>query len=176
MNSVSEQGKPAQTRFEAVPASFNGRTSLVKCFPRTGRTHQIRVHLQYLGHPIANDPLYANPIVDEGAEQGKEENSVPINDCKLHIKFKLPCNEDEKVLADDLHPNSDSKTDNEHAHSLQLQDPSLCSECLGFEDNAPPPGLNDLCIWLHACVYASAEWRFEAPLPAWARIDWQELE
>lgn len=31
---------------------------MVKCFPHTGRTHQIRVHLQFLGHPIVNDPIY----------------------------------------------------------------------------------------------------------------------
>ena len=34
--------------------------SIVHCLPLTGRTHQIRVHLQYLGHPIINDPIYAN--------------------------------------------------------------------------------------------------------------------
>lgn len=32
--------------------------SLVQCQPHTGRTHQIRLHLQHLGHPIVNDPLY----------------------------------------------------------------------------------------------------------------------
>ncbi len=32
--------------------------SLVECRPRTGRTHQIRVHLKHLGHPIAGDPVY----------------------------------------------------------------------------------------------------------------------
>jgi tRNA pseudouridine32 synthase len=34
--------------------------SIVHCLPLTGRTHQIRVHLQFLGHPITNDPIYAN--------------------------------------------------------------------------------------------------------------------
>lgn len=33
--------------------------SVVHCKPQTGRTHQLRVHLQYLGYPIANDPLYS---------------------------------------------------------------------------------------------------------------------
>lgn len=34
--------------------------SIVHCLPLTGRTHQIRVHLQFLGHPISNDPIYSN--------------------------------------------------------------------------------------------------------------------
>lgn len=37
--------------------------SIVHCLPLTGRTHQIRVHLQFLGHPISNDPIYSNRAV-----------------------------------------------------------------------------------------------------------------
>lgn len=32
--------------------------SLLACWPRTGRTHQIRVHMSYIGHPLAGDTLY----------------------------------------------------------------------------------------------------------------------
>ncbi|XP_069713297.1 pseudouridylate synthase RPUSD2 isoform X1 [Phaenicophaeus curvirostris] len=53
---VDPKGKPCKTIFQRL--SYNGKTSVVKCLPRTGRTHQIRVHLQYLGHPIVNDPIY----------------------------------------------------------------------------------------------------------------------
>ncbi|XP_010165716.1 RNA pseudouridylate synthase domain-containing protein 2, partial [Antrostomus carolinensis] len=53
---VDPKGKFCQTIFQRL--SYNGSTSVVKCLPRTGRTHQIRVHLQYLGHPIVNDPIY----------------------------------------------------------------------------------------------------------------------
>ncbi|KAH9555026.1 hypothetical protein CY35_08G093600 [Sphagnum magellanicum] len=48
--------KDACTRFQRL--STDGNYSLVRCMPQTGRTHQIRVHLQHLGHPIANDALY----------------------------------------------------------------------------------------------------------------------
>ncbi|XP_069805831.1 pseudouridylate synthase RPUSD2 [Dendropsophus ebraccatus] len=53
---VHPKGKASKTVFQRL--SYNGRSSVVKCFPYTGRTHQIRVHLQYLGHPIVNDPIY----------------------------------------------------------------------------------------------------------------------
>ena len=52
----AEGGKDAQTAFRRI--SYNGHTSVVRCRPRTGRTHQIRVHLQWLGFPIANDRSY----------------------------------------------------------------------------------------------------------------------
>uniref|UniRef100_A0A8D0KZ58 Pseudouridylate synthase RPUSD2 n=1 Tax=Strix occidentalis caurina TaxID=311401 RepID=A0A8D0KZ58_STROC len=53
---VDPKGKFCKTIFQRL--SYNGKTSVVKCLPRTGRTHQIRVHLQYLGYPIVNDPIY----------------------------------------------------------------------------------------------------------------------
>ncbi|CAF0783331.1 unnamed protein product [Brachionus calyciflorus] len=56
-----EKGKESLTEFERV--SYNGKSSVVKCRPKTGRTHQIRIHLQYLGYPIVNDPLYNQPTV-----------------------------------------------------------------------------------------------------------------
>ncbi|ETN42285.1 uncharacterized protein HMPREF1541_04226 [Cyphellophora europaea CBS 101466] len=43
-----------------LPTTENLGYSIVHCLPLTGRTHQIRVHLQFLGHPISNDPIYSN--------------------------------------------------------------------------------------------------------------------
>ncbi|KAF6352317.1 RNA pseudouridine synthase domain containing 2 [Rhinolophus ferrumequinum] len=53
---VDARGKPCETVFQRL--SYNGQSSVVRCRPLTGRTHQIRVHLQFLGHPILNDPIY----------------------------------------------------------------------------------------------------------------------
>ncbi|XP_006831964.1 PREDICTED: RNA pseudouridylate synthase domain-containing protein 2 [Chrysochloris asiatica] len=53
---VDPQGKPCETVFQRL--NYNGHSSVVRCRPLTGRTHQIRVHLQFLGHPILNDPIY----------------------------------------------------------------------------------------------------------------------
>ena len=54
--------KPAQTSFAFLAYDTQTDSSLVLAKPWTGRTHQIRLHLQYLGHPIANDPNYGGDI------------------------------------------------------------------------------------------------------------------
>ncbi|HET8902722.1 MAG TPA: 23S rRNA pseudouridine(955/2504/2580) synthase RluC [Saccharospirillum sp.] len=56
MVSVAPDGKPSQTRFRLLKA-FE-RCSWVEAQPVTGRTHQIRVHTQYAGHPILGDTKY----------------------------------------------------------------------------------------------------------------------
>lgn len=60
---VSEQGKPAETRFK-VEERYSQAT-LIKASPITGRTHQIRVHCQTTGHPIAFDPKYGEKNFDQ---------------------------------------------------------------------------------------------------------------
>jgi 23S rRNA pseudouridine1911/1915/1917 synthase len=54
---VGEGGKPAKTAWERIEA-YGDIAALVRCQIFTGRTHQIRVHLKSLGHPILGDPLY----------------------------------------------------------------------------------------------------------------------
>jgi 23S rRNA pseudouridine1911/1915/1917 synthase len=49
-------GKPAVTHFEVLERLDN--CTLVKCKLETGRTHQIRVHMAYIGHPVTGDPVY----------------------------------------------------------------------------------------------------------------------
>lgn len=61
------EGKQSITKFRRL--NFNGKTSTVLCKPLTGRMHQIRVHLQYLGYPIVNDGLYN--CSSFGPEKGK---------------------------------------------------------------------------------------------------------
>ncbi|MCA1335555.1 RluA family pseudouridine synthase [Pseudooceanicola marinus] len=52
-----ENGKPAVTDWKVVKAS--DAESRVRLFPQTGRSHQLRVHMLALGHPILGDPFYA---------------------------------------------------------------------------------------------------------------------
>jgi tRNA pseudouridine32 synthase / 23S rRNA pseudouridine746 synthase len=52
-----ETGKPAQTDWKVIKS--DGETSRLRLFPKTGRSHQLRVHMLALGHPILGDPFYA---------------------------------------------------------------------------------------------------------------------
>lgn len=52
------QARAAVTDYRVL--AKNEKMSLIECHPKTGRTHQIRVHLKHLGHPIVGDPIYGN--------------------------------------------------------------------------------------------------------------------
>lgn len=56
LRAVRPDGLPSVTRYETVESW--GSASLVKAYPVTGRTHQIRVHMRHIGHPLLGDPLY----------------------------------------------------------------------------------------------------------------------
>ncbi|MGN0033706.1 MAG: RluA family pseudouridine synthase [Candidatus Limimorpha sp.] len=64
-----EHGKPAVTHYSVVER-FNYVT-LIECRLETGRTHQIRVHMQYLGHPLFNDALYGGDRILKGTTFSK---------------------------------------------------------------------------------------------------------
>lgn len=60
----------------------NHQYSYVELYPKTGRTHQLRVHMRYINHPIVSDPLYS----------GEKEKSLGMKRLSLHAKsitFKL---------------------------------------------------------------------------------------
>ena len=60
LRNVSPEGKTAVTHYRVV--STHGELSLIKMNPQTGRTHQLRVHLAHIGHPIYGDDMYGSPI------------------------------------------------------------------------------------------------------------------
>ncbi|MBN1359449.1 MAG: RluA family pseudouridine synthase [Sedimentisphaerales bacterium] len=91
-----ETGKEAVTFYEVVEA-FRG-FSLVHCKPQTGRTHQIRVHLSHLKHPIVADDMYGGKLVYPwqlaDAEPAVEEPCIAR--CALHawtLEFTHPTTE-----------------------------------------------------------------------------------
>jgi len=54
--------KPAVTEYKVVGKFREVGYTLIQAFPKTGRTHQIRVHLASIGHPIAGDRLYGGNV------------------------------------------------------------------------------------------------------------------
>ncbi len=77
---VDKGGKPAITHFEVLGRGEG--YSLVRCRLDTGRTHQIRVHMSYIGHPIVGDPVYS-----------KRKHSFDIQGQALHsshLEFDHP--------------------------------------------------------------------------------------
>ncbi|KUP92846.1 RluA family pseudouridine synthase [Tritonibacter horizontis] len=58
-----ETGKPAETEWKVL--SHGADETRVRLMPRTGRSHQLRVHMLSLGHPILGDPLYASGAARE---------------------------------------------------------------------------------------------------------------
>ena len=66
---IDKEGKPATTHFQVLER-FNDHT-LVKCQLVSGRTHQIRVHMSAIGHPVEGDPLYAGRNYDKLYKNGQ---------------------------------------------------------------------------------------------------------
>lgn len=55
---VMPNGKHAVTHYTVLARNHKTKTTLIQCKLETGRTHQIRVHMAYLGHPVVGDPVY----------------------------------------------------------------------------------------------------------------------
>ncbi|MBL8702259.1 MAG: RluA family pseudouridine synthase [Alphaproteobacteria bacterium] len=67
---VRHGGKQALTRYRVVESLANGRLARIECRLATGRTHQIRVHLASIGHPLVGDPVY-------GRSAGRRREAPP---------------------------------------------------------------------------------------------------
>lgn len=82
---VREDGKPALTRYETIA---RGETvSLVRLWPMTGRTHQLRVHCAHMGAPILGDPQYGNEAsLACGKALGCESQQL----CARSLRFRHP--------------------------------------------------------------------------------------
>lgn len=63
LRTIHPDGQPSQTRWRCVAHNLERQISRLELEPLTGRSHQLRVHLQALGYPILGDTLYAPPAV-----------------------------------------------------------------------------------------------------------------
>lgn len=188
LNAVRANGKEARTIFKrmayyppAVNSSStnghdrtNGPTkehlpwqnsrgySIVRCFPLTGRTHQIRVHLQFLGHPITNDPIYANQRVF-GPNLWAAQDTSSGDEAVLERLEKMGKEEVAEAVA-----YYDELVDTYHARKQEQLTGEFCADC--GTSLYSDPGEHELGIYLHARRYACEEgkWAYETGLPAWA--------
>lgn len=98
---VRENGKPAVTHFKVLERF--GEYTLVECQLETGRTHQIRVHMTSIGHPLINDPKYGPKKSSPFAINGQALHSLQLTlthpVTKEEMMFTAPLPTDmEKIL------------------------------------------------------------------------------
>ena len=171
LNRVRANGKEARTVFKRLayyPApSTNGAArnegySIVRCLPLTGRTHQLRVHLQFLGHPITNDPIYSNARVF-GPDLGRDASSADDDESIIDRLSRM--GKDEVAEAVAYHNEMVADYEKKKAEKMTGEKCEVCGTDL-YSD----PGAHELGIYLHAKKYACMEgkWSYETPLPQWA--------
>jgi len=110
-------GKESMTRFKRVAnftvrvADKNENVSLTEVYPETGRTHQIRVHFKYLGHPLVGDYLYAGR--KKGRDDRKDIPRVMLHAWKISfvhpqtgkpLAFESPIPDDMKRIINPTNP------------------------------------------------------------------------
>lgn len=96
---VTEGGRQAITEYEV--AERFGKYTVVKCRLKTGRTHQIRVHMEYLGYPLVGDPKYS-PMKTQFAINGQALHSLTLSFTHPRtgerLTFEAPLPEDMKKI------------------------------------------------------------------------------
>ncbi|KAL3668057.1 hypothetical protein V7S43_006924 [Phytophthora oleae] len=146
-----EEGKPSETLVRLVRS--DKCTSLLQCKPVTGRTHQIRLHLQLIGFPIANDPCYGGELhYGESAERTEEIAAAMRSKTDLSPKNAV----------DFLTPRKENESEEEFMKRT-------CTWCdVGEAEAFNETQLHCSKIWLHALEYKLDGQVFKVPEPSWA--------
>ena len=104
MTATTEHGRQAETRYKVLETL--GHFTYIQLFPKTGRTHQIRVHLASIHHPILGDKLYGGIITGsylkmprQALHAHKIEIEHPINKLPLVFEASLPPDINNYLLA-----------------------------------------------------------------------------
>ncbi len=86
--------KDALTHFRVLKRYKNANKTLIECKLDTGRTHQIRVHMDYIGHPVYNDPVYGKNKKTTSFGQFLHSKSIrfihPITNEEIYREVDLP--------------------------------------------------------------------------------------
>lgn len=90
---VAENGEKSITHYKVLKQNFEKNYDIVECLLETGRTHQIRVHLSYIGHPLIGDTLYGNNskyISRQALHAYKVEFIHPITNKLMQFTSDIP--------------------------------------------------------------------------------------
>ena len=101
---VKEGGRDAITDYEVLERF--GKYTLVRCKLRTGRTHQIRMHMEYLGYPLVGDPKYSPMKTPFGIKgQALHSHTLEFTHPRTgeRMKFEAPLPEDMHKIITRLH-------------------------------------------------------------------------
>lgn len=84
-------GRPAQTDWQVL--GYEGETTRVCLHPLTGRSHQLRVHMLELGHPILGDPIYATGPARDFPRLMLHAETLSLHHPQTHdrVQFTAPC-------------------------------------------------------------------------------------
>ena len=137
--------------------------SIIRCLPITGRTHQLRVHLQFLGHPISNDPIYCNQRV-WGQDLGEGDADGTQTDEDIITRLARMGKEE---VADAV-AYHDEVVDEYNKKKMEKMSGETCDVC-----DTPlytDPGQQELGIYLHSLRYEDKDlkWSYRSQLPKWA--------
>lgn len=201
---VSPKGKLCRTSFQLIGYNEKMNSSVVLCKPHSGRMHQIRVHLQYLGYPIKNDPLYNDTIF--GPEKGRRgkfgktdkqliqdliiahnaENWLETDKTSLmpvvvnNINVTKPLESPKLEINADQSPNC-MFINMSTQTGMDLPDMkydknkhSIDPYCQECKTLYKDPQPKDLMMYLHAFKYSGPDWAYETPMPVWADVNWNE--
>ena len=167
---VDPKGKESKTTFTRV--SYKDGVSIVRCQPKSGRMHQIRVHLQYLGFPIANDPLYNSVIF--GPEKGKDGEFGKTREQLIEDLIKNHSVENwiesdeyqQSKLNDKVHDDSKEEESSENNPDSEYYD-KHCTECKTVYKDPPK---DTLVMFLHALKYSGQDWSYSTDMPSWTNL------
>ena len=95
-----ETGERAVTHFEKIRHLPDSQISLISLQLETGRTHQIRVHMKYIGHPLVGDGLYG--VASENCKPNQLMNRQALHSYSL--RFTHPVTLQEMYFEQELHP------------------------------------------------------------------------
>jgi len=139
---VSDQGKVSKTVFKRI--AYKDGVSVVACTPKTGRMHQIRVHLQYLGFPISNDPLYNSdvfgPNKGEGGVNKSRDQLIKDLITKHTVDNWIRTDEYEQSKLNKIDDTNTLSSDNIEAGDSTDKNPALVATC---DDNLGSNECND---------------------------------